>query len=50
MSGVFQGRSLLVIGASSGIGAELTRQLLDQGAHVIAWGVATRAMSRLCPV
>jgi len=38
MSGVFQGRSLLVIGASSGIGAELTRQLLDQGAHVIAWG------------
>ena len=38
MSGVFQGRSLLVIGASSGIGAELTRQLLEQGARVIAWG------------
>ncbi|MFM7497907.1 MAG: SDR family NAD(P)-dependent oxidoreductase [Bacteroidota bacterium] len=38
MSGVFEGRCILVVGASSGIGAELTRQLLDQGAEVIAWG------------
>ena len=38
MSAVFQGRSILVVGATSGIGAELTRQLLEQGAQVMAWG------------
>ena len=38
MSRAFEGRRILLVGASSGIGAELTRQLLEQSAEVIAWG------------
>jgi len=47
MQHLFEGRWTLVTGASSGLGAELCRQLAERGSHLILTARSTERMERL---